>query len=322
MIKSPDNQLITLVFTLSLAIMTTFSCAVSAANFFDEDEDVIWRSGLNRYFKYTEQDESKLGRNDHPVDLNERDISTALKALEFTEKSFLSSEKIRAVFSASQINLLSKQIVKGFKKARPNQDIIFVMEGGSRKLILLNEKNFVAGRVFYKDGRLNIIIGEYDKARNDAFEKTYDPSGRAAVPYSFNYGQRSSSSNTFQGELIIEPGIENKVIRNKLRKDWFVIDVKLAAETYLAKENKLKNPSAQRDPQFEIEAAKLARQRREMRAEMARMRKDMEAMNSSSGSNTDKTLEERMATLEQLRKENLITQDEYDNKRQEILNDI
>jgi putative oligomerization/nucleic acid binding protein len=314
--KHYNNQL----FTLICSLLLVFCNSVFAVDFFEDGEDIIWKSGLNLYFKYVKQDSSKFGKNDHPVKLNAKDISLALKALEFSEKSFLSREIIRTIFSVSQGNLFSKQIANGLKNAKPGQDIIFVMEGGSSKLILLNEKNFVAGRVFYKEGRLNIILGEYDKPRNDAFESTYDPSGRAAVPYSFNHGQRSTNSKNFKGSVIGVPGVENKNFGKKLRNDWFIIDVETASKAYFSNLNEKKNPSANQDKRLQVEAAKLARERREMRAEMARMRKEMKELSPEKA--TTKSPEERIVTLGQLRDKELITQEEYDARRKEILNDI
>jgi len=57
-----------------------------------------------------------------------------------------------------------------------------------------------------------------------------------------------------------------------------------------------------------------------MRTEMARMRKEMKDLSSDTAS--IKSLEERFIILEQLRKKELITQEEYESRRQEILNDI
>jgi len=321
MIKIFKNQSITLNLILFFALLVLFSNAVFAISFFEDDEDVIWKTGLNLYFKYADQDETKYGKNDHPVELDAKTITNALKSLEFTEKSFLSRETIRTVFSVSQTNLLSKQVAKGLKNAKPGQDIIFVMEGGSRKLIILNEKNFVAGRVFYKEGKLNIILGEYDMARNDSLEMVIDPSGRGAVAYSFNHGQRSRDSKKFDGAVIAVPGVENKHFGKKLRKDWFMIDVEIASKAYLTALNERKNPSSRDDKRLQVEAAKLARERREMRTEMARMRKQMKEINLGAGSSS-KTPEERIVTLGQLREKELITQEEYDTRRKEILNDI
>ena len=309
-----EYQIFTLFFTLFI------SSATFAVSFFGDDEDFIWRSGLNRYFKYAKQGSSSASKNDHPVNLDATDISTALKALEFERKTILRREEIKLVFSMPQINLLGRQLEKGLKNAKPGQDIIFVMEGKGRKLMLLNKNTFVAGRVFYKDGKLNIILGEYDLTRNEAFEKVYDPSGRGAIPYTFHYGKRLRESRKFVGRLVDTPGIENKKLGRKFRKDWFVIDVKIASKGYHAQLKESKKPLVRRDKQSRVEAAKLARDRRQMRAEMARMRKEMKEL--SSGPVSEKSPEERITTLVQLREKELITQEEYDTRRQEILNDI
>ncbi len=317
MTKSYKNQLTILTSTFLLI----FCHSVFAINFFSDDEAFIWKSGLNLYFKHAEQDSSKYGKSDHPADLNRKDLANALHTLEFTEKNFLSEATVRKVFSVSQINLLTKQIEKGLKNAKPEQDIVFVMAGGSRKLLILSKKNFVAGRVFFKDGKLNIIIGEYDKDRNDAFEKQYDPSGRAAIPYFFNHGKRSESSKRFDNDLIATAGVENRNFGKKSRKDWLIIDIKIAAKTRIAKLNTKNNYSRNQDVQSQIDAEKFAKERREMRAQMARMRKEMKEANLNSGSSSE-TAEARIVTLNELLGKKLITQREYDSKRQEILNDL
>ena len=51
------------------------------------------------------------------------------------------------------------------------------------------------------------------------------------------------------------------------------------------------------------------------------MRKEMKEINPGAGSSS-KTPEERISTLDQLLAKNLITQEEYDVRRKEILNEI
>lgn len=318
MVKTQKNQIIILLVTYLLL----FFNYTYAASLFSEDEDDLWRSGLNRYIKYAEQDTNKFGKNDHPVNLDEKNISLALRALEVPDDSFFADdETLMNVFTVQQIKLLSEQLAKGLEKASPDQDIIFVLEKAEKKLLGLQDKRFLAGRAFYKDGKLNIIIGEYDFFRSSAFESTYDPSGKEAVPYNFNYGSRTRASNVFKNVSVFNvPGIENKKL-DGFRHDWFLIDVKLAAESFLANKNKKETPQGVVDDEaLKIEAAKMAKQRREMRAEMARMRKDMQE--NAKGSTSAKSIEERIATLDQLLDKKLITKEEYDTKRQEILNDI
>ena len=177
---------------------------------------------------------------------------------------------------------------------------------------------YVSGRAFYKDGKLNIIIGEYDKPRQEGYEKAYDPTEVGIVKYYFLHGSRNSQQK-FDLNTVKVAGIENKLVKNRVRKDWFVIDVEEAADNYLALIKERENPKTTRDKQFEIEAAKLAKERREMRLEMARLRKEMkEGGGASSGS----SVEQRLENLDKLRDKGLVTDDEYKSKREEILNDI
>ncbi len=314
------NQVITIFITTLLF----FSSSVLAIDWFGSDgekEGVIWRLGINRYIKYAEQDESKFGKNEHPVELNKKELKLALSALEIPDDSFLASdEATKPVFTIQQIQLLSEQLPKGLKNAKPEQDIMFALESSKTNALKMINKAYTVGRIFFKEGKLNIIIGEHDFFRSDGLEKVIDPSGRGEVQYTFKLGYRTKTSRVFKGNPVNVTGIKNKNL-NGVRYNWFVIDVKLTAETYIARKNKIENPATKQDKQLEQEAAKLAKQRREMLIEMARMRKEVQDI-SSNQSTSANSIEERMATLGQLLDKKLITQEEYDNKRKEILSDI
>ena len=219
-----------------------------------------------------------------------------------------------------EIAELGQQLSKGLRNAKPNQDILFALEKRKDRLFGLKTNIlYVAGRAFYKEGRLNIIIGDYDRPRLEGYEKAYDPTEVGIVGYSFLHGSRNSAQK-FDENTIKIAGVENKVIKKRLRKDWFLIDVNQASQTYLAIKQQKENPTSARDKQFEIEAAKLAKERREMRLEMARLRKEMKEGGSSSSSAL--TVEERLENLDKLYNKGLISEDEFKAKREEILNDL
>jgi hypothetical protein len=315
--KINKNQSVTLLF-ISLVF---FSNTVFSVSFFGSDkEDIIWKGAPNNYFKYEEQDDDKFGKNDHPVELEEKEIIDALTALEYSETNILGAESISAVFSYSQIRLLAEYLSKGLDNAQDDQDIIFVIGGKATKLLVLTEKTFLAGRAFYKNKKLNIIIGEFDFPRNTATENLLDPGNTGEIAYNFDFGSRTSNSRNFKAAMIGIPGVKQNTIKGKLRPDWLEIDIKLAAEAYLARKNERENPSLKQDQALKIEAAKLAKQRREMRSEMARLRKDMEERTNDSSS--VKSIEERISTLDKLLEKKLISKEEYAVKRKEILNDI
>ncbi|MBL1142399.1 MAG: SHOCT domain-containing protein [Proteobacteria bacterium] len=310
-----------LIYILFLSLLTINS-AIAASYF--EDEDVIWQSGYN-LFKFDDKDRKNAIQNDHPVNLNEKEIAIALESLRIIEKKlFGSDDEPESVFSISTSRKLAKFIVEGLKQAKPNQDIVFMVQSLKPKLVFLEQKYMTSGRVFIKDNKLNLIIGDFEYPINDAFESAINPSGQGTstlTTLGLKHGSRSENSNGFKETLITSAGIDNKRSKNELRNDWLVIDTKIAADTYLAEIEKLKNPKTQTDKKLEAEAAKLAKQRREMRAEMARMRKEVQDATSNKSSSA-KSIEERMATLDQLLDKKLITQEEYDSKRKEILSDI
>jgi hypothetical protein len=313
------NQFVTLFFS---SLFFFFSSSVSAEWFGGDDEDILWKTSLNQYIKYAEQDSPKFGKNEHPVELNEKELVFALKSLEYEDKGLLSlTETTETIFTTLQIKVLSQNLSRGLKNAKSDQDVIFVLEKAKDKLFGLKERSFLAGRAFYKDGKLNLIIGDYEYFRSAAFEKAYDPGGQSGVPYTFNFGKRTKKSRAFENTHVTATGVENKQLGNVRRRDWIVIDVKIAADAYVNREKERKNPTTKIDKQLEVEAAKLAKQRREMRIEMARMRKKVDAV-SKNGASSTRSIEERMATLDELLGKKLITQEEYDSKRKEIINDI
>ncbi len=298
------------------------SPSVTAANLFSfpaNDEDVIWRSGLNRYIKLVQQDSTRFGPNEHPVEIDAETLKYALSALEIPDDGFFADDDAKKkIFTIQQINRLGEELPRGLQKAAPTQDIIFVLEKNENKFLGMQEKRAVAGRVFYKDGRLNIIIGDYDFFRSKAFEAAYDPSGRAAVPYSFNFGKRARGSKAFANIPQSAPGVVNKLL-DKLRHDWLVIDLERTADAYVAKSSEAEDSvSARQDETLQLEIAKLAKQRREMRLEMARLRKEMQEGNNGSA----ESVEKRLTMLKRLLKQKLITRAEYEAKREKILKEL
>ena len=70
---------------------------------------------------------------------------------------------------------------------------------------------------------------------------------------------------------------------------------------------------------IQAEAARMARERREMRLELAKMRKEMK---SSTGGKSAQTIEQRLTTLQELRDKELISAEEYEQKREQLLGEI
>lgn len=256
-----------------------------------KDNEFIWKANKNVFFKYAEQDSSIFGLNDHPVELKADELKEALEFLKFPDEDNTASNKqTTSIFTVQQIKLLSEYLAKGLIKAKPNRDIIFALEKNDRGLFgLRTERFFLAGRAFYKDKKLNIIIGDYNRARDEGFEAAYDPTHVGIVSYNFNYGSRTTSSKGFKKAIIKVQGIENKQLNGVLRADWLVMDPNLASNTSSLKTEAQNEGTRQSRPLTEPIPA---------------------------------SIEERLTILNNLKAKGLITEEEYTTKRTQILEDL
>ncbi|MCS3902580.1 hypothetical protein J2T55_000584 [Methylohalomonas lacus] len=315
--KTITNHLVTVLFLSALMV----SGNAAAALFGGDDGSVLWKSGNNLYIKYAKQDSDNFGSNDHPVELDPQNIVTVLEELRFQAKKsgLFSSGKEERVFSVTQARRLAEYLAIGLKEAEPNQDIIFTLQKEVSQLLILTDHVFVSGRAFYKDGRLNIIIGDYNRFKNQEYERVYDSSGQLGGAYNFNHGRRSSSANNVPGAVVNMAGIQNKVVNNNPRQDWFVLDIDQAASAIAQQKGERGKEEGGMSREMRLEAARMQKEQRELKLEMARMR---EQMKNSGGDNGGKSPEERLETLEKLYEQEMISKEEYETKREQILSDI
>lgn len=307
------------IIVLLLFALTVFPGSVFAIDIF-KDEDVIWRKDRNVFIKYAEQGNSDFGENDHPAELNPDEISKALASLQFSKKGSgnVDSEQVSvSVFTDEQIDLLSQNLAKGLKKAESNQDIVFALEKSQSKVFgLIKSQFFVAGRAFYKDGNLNLIIGDYDRIRDKDFEAAYDPTQVGIWSYEFDFGKRSESSidksHGFKEHIAKVRGIESKQTKGVRRNDWLVIDLKVASEAAVLKAKTQKHEE-------------LERKREELKEILDSEDISQPASSpapATAPSTATRSAEERLRTLNDLKKKGLITDEEYATKRKQILEEL
>ena len=291
---------------------------------FGANDEVLWRSGANLYIRLTDQDQSKKDvtpPNQHPVQLNANQVSSALEGLEaWSGGGFFKKKQLRTLFSLQQARLLGQYVSAGLAKARPDQDIAFVLARSEKKYFVLQNTGYTGGRAFYLDGKLHLIIGDFDN-EGDRFKETVERShGVTETKQYFKHGRRAKSVG-FKGPIVAQAGVELHVDGKKTRRDWIEIDLEQAAAVYLAEKAQQTAPEeTATSAAMQAEAARLARERREIRLEMAKMRKEMQS--SPGGNNSGQTIEQRLMTLKELRDKELISAEEYQQKREEILGDI
>ena len=264
-------------------------------------EKVIWQDGPNRYIKIVPQDSTNFGLNEHPVNLSEEDINISLSQLKID-----TGRGVFPVFSEEQILRLSAGLASGLNTASTEQDIIFVLEKSESQMMgYQNADYFVAGRVFYQWGRLNLVLGDYDRVRNIGFESAYDPKSADTVNYSFEHGKRTSESvspNLIDKKVFDTPGISNKFVTSGRRSDWFQVDV-----------NKISSAFDKRKRMAFREAKN---------EKLMEMRSLFGAGQGASPAKSGRTIEERLVSLNSLKEKGLISEEEYSLKRKQILDDL
>lgn len=263
--------------------------------------------------------------NDHPVELGADQVATVLGTITMQHTGGIIVEKTEAmaVFSEREIQTLAPHISRGLARAQPDEEIIFMVAGRHEGAIAKEVKGST-GRVFYADGKLNLILGEVHKPMMDKNQKERAlAAGCGDCPMDERVIYFRPASRNKAGK-VPEPitttaGIDFKKQGNKIRGDWLVIDVPTIIANVERQKNRLPPALEKERRAAKLEAARAAAERRQMREEMARMRKELEA---GGGSASSASVEDRLATLDDLKKKGLISPEEYESRRQDILKDI
>jgi hypothetical protein len=201
----------------------------------------LWK-WQDRYVRIEPQAALKASPNDHPIDFTPQQIGIMLDALRVVtpqRKHFFSRkkqdpEKGAPVFADRELEVLSDALSRGLAKAGPREDIVFVTTGNYNRAFggVLKEREVNTGRVFYVDGKLNIIFGEirgqFSEARGAGAMVAYPAvnpvpgSRKASVPHEWN--------------IVLEPGVSLYQHNRVSRSDWVLIDPDTSVARYEEKQ--------------------------------------------------------------------------------------
>jgi hypothetical protein len=187
---------------------------------------VLW-SGDDQWVKIEPQDDSAAVPNDHPAQLGAKAISTALGALRVNlVDPDTGTQSDRPVFTPNELGNLTLHVASGLEKAGPRQDVTFSTIDGRALAAggLIRKPGVNAGRVFYNDGRLNVIFGELQSSyrkKNVYGQRTEDYTPR-------RQGSRSEATEQ-KWHLAAGPGLQfHSTNDGNIRNDWVVIDTAVA----------------------------------------------------------------------------------------------
>ena len=260
----------------ALALFAAITCAADAPR----DVVVLW-SANDQWVKIEPQDDATAPPNDHPVQLASEAISNALAALRIRiVDEDTAAEAQRSVFTAEELRNLAPRIASGLAKAGPAQDVTFSTIGSHPRAAggLVKDPGVNAGRVFYDDGKLNVIFGELQsgyRKRNVYGQRTEDFTPR-------RQGSRTKAAEN-EWAVAARPGVELHSSAGGVRSDW--VEIAPAAATA---------PAATAAGSGEGPAA------------------------TQSGAD----IEQRLKTLKELRDKNLISEEAYRAKMQELLSEL
>ena len=258
------------------------------------DAQTIFQEDKNNFIALVEKPKEKNSgkrANQHPFTLHEQDITAILSAIQVVKNRNTSTP----LFTSEQVALLAAYLPQALRKATAQQDIIFALSKEKRYLAgFKTQTYYVAGSFFVADSKLNILIGEFDKVANKAYEMAYDPTSQGLVKYDFNFGQREQAKFSFNTPLSFSAhGLKLKA---KNRFDWVVAPTKLTLETSVEKETL--SPSNRESTPSQRNISDTAT----LPAEI-----DIVA---------------RFKRLDALKKANLISETEYAEKRRQLLNEL
>ena len=200
------------VLLLTASLLTALIPAAAATSIWEDKEQFV---------RLEPQDDGSAPANAHPVELSSEEIGAALRSLQADSPK---EESPFNVFTSVEIEILGDSLSKGLAQADPRQDVTFSIIGSHSRGGFTRWKRVNTGRVFYLDGKLNIIfgevLGEYRK-KNVYGQRDQDFRPRA-------YAQRTGAAE-HKWSLVPGAGMTFHSQGGSERGDWLVVDTALAS---------------------------------------------------------------------------------------------
>lgn len=263
---------------VSLFCVGLVGCSTLKSITSNTDSKQLFKS-RDQFVRIVKQDSVKGGKvpaNGHPVSLDEGQIRMALNSLEFMTPG---KESSSPVFEDAELDVLARYLPTALAQAGPEEDVAFAVIGNFKAVYgLAKEQMYTSGRVFYREGKLNIIFGE--------IHGKYWPNADRRL-YPLAPGSRIKAT-VHTWALLNQPDQEFYSGPEGQRTDWLVLD--LASM--------------------------------EARAAMGEKAATTQAPAVVPYYGAQKSVEERLQILNDLKSKKMITNEEYEQKRLDILKDL
>jgi hypothetical protein len=304
----------------------------------------IWTSG-EQFVAIEKQDRQQgvaVKPNQHITEISVERVRIMLESMELR---ITGNDKAMPLFNEDEIRILSEYIPVGLALSGPDEDVTFAVIGHYVEALgVLKKREVTTGRVFYQDGRINIIFGDVHRELKETMGK---PEDRRVFP--FLPGSRAGSVGVLEGVILPKPGGE---VFAKNRQDWVAFQLNSGGGDALAQteqEPEEEKPVVRRNtgtlspaadlespaPKYAAPQAPPAEQKYTPPAAAPRYTpatvaprytgsavRDGRAPAQAAQPAARKSIEERLVILNNLRNKRLITEDEYREKRADILNEL
>ena len=222
--------------------------------------------------------------NQQPAQVSTDALRQQLAQIEFTGPSGR-----LPLFTADEVGDLATPLVQALGSAGPDDDVL-LLSSSRREGGILSAPKAVTARIFVQGGSLQIIVKE---ARYDF----YDLYRGTEVRPKFSYGSRTAAGTA----VLQSTGATNR------RPDWISIPLRQGSAAAPAAAPPTPLQAAPAPAATPLQAAPSAA--------LPAPRRSLDAAGSDD-------FERRLETLKRLREKNLITEDEYQQKRKEILQQL
>jgi hypothetical protein len=270
-------------------------------------EAIIWE-GNDQSVALAPQDEETAPPNDHPATLAPQDIERMLAGLRFRYADQETDTPPVAVFNAEQVGILGEALATGLSRATPSQDVTFSIIGAHRLSpgAFARRNRLTAGRVFFREGELNVIFGEIQSPYRK--KNIYGQVDQDFHPREF--GSRTIPSGQ-ESILIASTAASLRGDAEGKRDDWVVFDPDNTGAIPVPHSAPMDAAAEQPEPEPTPGQSR-----------SAPVAADSASVEISGAAPGTDDIEQRLETLKRLRDEGLVSEEAYREKVDEILEEL
>jgi hypothetical protein len=248
---------------------------------------------------------------DHPAKWTPEQLTTVLSGIEYQEYSFFAWRKAKRVFIDAEIVKLAPALAKAFAQATPDQWTDFTITARKRDYLWPTPR-ITNGMFFVQNGKLNLVLLNLNFEVVDEDQRaTGDPRKRFAIEtYRLVEGPNRSRP----------PVVAKDPFLRREHANWLILDVPAILASAPPAPAAPAAPATPATPATPTPAATTPAPA--PAAAPAEAATPAPSAAQPAETPVDRSVEKRLEELKSLLDKGLITQEEYDRKKQEILQSL